>query len=39
MYVGQWRMDKKMGIGKFTWENGDWYEGHWDNNIKHGHGV
>ena len=31
--------DKRNGVGKYTYVNGDIYEGDWENNLRHGHGV
>ena len=31
--------DKCNGVGKYTYVNGDTYEGDWENNLRHGHGV
>jgi hypothetical protein len=29
----------KHGKGQFYFENGDKYDGEWENNTKHGHGI
>ena len=31
--------DKKEGQGKYSWSNGDWYEGEWKAGLRHGHGI
>ena len=38
-YDGEWRDDCRNGQGRETFENGDFYEGGWKNNKKHGTGV
>ncbi len=38
VYEGNWKNDKKHGIGKFKYKNGDVYEGNWENDKKHGNG-
>lgn len=30
---------KPEGIGKYTWANGEFYEGEWVNGLKHGSGM
>ena len=39
-HVGGFRHDKKWGPGKYTWANGDSFEGTWDaSGARHGPGV
>ena len=33
-YIGQWKDDKRNGIGKYTFSNGEIYEGDWCNGIR-----
>ena len=37
--IGYWAEDTRDGHGKYTYVNGDEYEGEWCNNVKHGKGV
>ena len=37
--IGQWYNDVREGIGKYTYVNGDTYEGEWDTNLRHGTGT
>ena len=37
--IGQWSNDVRHGYGKYTYANGDSYDGEWDNNIRQGHGT
>lgn len=37
-YAGQFKKGKPHGIGKFTWENGNYYEGEWKRGLKEGEG-
>jgi cell division septation protein DedD len=38
-YIGQWKEDKKDGLGAFTYPNGGKYEGQWQNDKMSGFGV
>jgi len=38
-YEGTFKNDKKRGIGKMTYSNGDIYEGEWKDDQKHGRGT
>ena len=38
-YQGAYNNDKKEGQGKYSWSNGDWYEGEWKAGLRHGHGI
>ena len=38
-HQGQYNNDKKEGQGKYSWSNGDWYEGEWKAGLRHGHGI
>ena len=35
-YTGEWRYSKKHGVGKYTWPNGDYYYGPFENGKRHG---
>jgi len=37
-YVGDYKNDKKHGKGKYTYPNGDIYNGNWKNGVRHGKG-
>jgi radial spoke head protein 1 len=37
--IGSWVNDVRQGQGKYTYLNGDTYEGEWDNNLRHGYGT
>ncbi|KAG2374572.1 hypothetical protein C9374_010591 [Naegleria lovaniensis] len=39
VYTGQVKDGRRHGNGSFTYSNGDVYEGHWENDKKHGKGV
>ena len=39
LHQGQYSNDKKEGEGKYSWSNGDWYEGGWKAGLRHGHGI
>ena len=36
---GQWVNDVRQGFGKYTYANGDIYEGEWENNMRQGQGT
>lgn len=36
---GNWIDNKMNGIGKMTYNNGDYYEGEWKENLKDGKGI
>lgn len=38
-YEGTFADGQQNGIGKFTWENGDWYVGQFKNNLIEGFGI
>jgi hypothetical protein len=38
MQIGSFAAGKRHGQGKFTYANGDAYEGSWENDLKHGNG-
>ena len=38
-YVGQWKEDRRCGIGKYTWPQGDIYEGEFLDSHRHGQGT
>ena len=33
-YEGNWKNDERHGKGKYTYKNGDWYEGEWENGSR-----
>ena len=35
-YVGDWIEDKKDGLGKYIWPDGDYYEGEWVDGKRNG---
>jgi len=39
VYEGSFRKDALHGEGKLTHANGDYYEGEWENGLKHGYGI
>jgi hypothetical protein len=39
VYEGSFRKDTLHGEGKLTHANGDYYEGEWENGLKHGYGI
>ena len=39
LYIGDFINNKIEGIGKFIWEDGNYYIGEWKNNMKHGRGT
>ena len=38
-YRGQWRGNKKQGLGVYVYPGGGRYKGMWRDNMKHGYGV
>ena len=38
-YKGEYRNGLREGKGKIHYENGDWYDGDWLNNNRHGEGT
>merc|ERR1712060_413123 len=40
-YVGQFKMNKRDGMGKMVWPTGRWksYDGQWKTNTQHGQGT
>ena len=39
MGVGEWGNNERHGSGKYTYVNGDTYDGEWRNGRKHGTGT
>jgi hypothetical protein len=37
-YEGEVHQNKRYGLGKMTYSNGDVYEGYWVEDVIHGHG-
>ena len=38
LYIGEWKMNKKEGFGKYFYSQGEKYIGNWKDNMKHGKG-
>ena len=38
-YWGDWKEDKKEGMGTYVWENQQKYEGEWKNDLRNGKGI
>jgi hypothetical protein len=38
-YTGNFKNGKPDGEGKYTWKNGDWYQGQWSNGVFEGMGT
>jgi 4-amino-4-deoxy-L-arabinose transferase-like glycosyltransferase len=38
-YSGDWKNDKRNGLGTYVWEDGQKYVGHWKNDVRHGKGA
>ena len=38
-YSGEWKMDKRHGLGKYDWADGSSYEGWWEDDCMHGLGI
>jgi len=38
-FEGEWKDNKKHGVGRIWWSNGDRYLGDWKNDCKDGHGF
>ena len=38
-YTGEFKNGYPDGIGKYTWKNGDWYEGSWKKGVMEGQGT
>jgi len=38
-YTGEFKNGYPEGKGKYTWKNGDWFEGVWKKGSKEGHGA
>jgi hypothetical protein len=36
LYRGNWLDDKASGLGKLSYSNGDWYDGQWERDQRHG---
>ena len=39
MFRGRFKNNKREGKGEFIWFNGEYYNGEWMNNQKHGSGI
>lgn len=39
VYQGSFKEDSLNGQGKLLHANGDYYEGEWENGLKHGYGI
>lgn len=37
--IGSWVDDQRCGSGKYSYINGDYYEGEWQNHVRHGQGC
>lgn len=37
-YIGEFKSDKKDGFGRLVMQNGNIYEGEWQENVAHGQG-
>lgn len=37
--TGGWVDDQRSGFGKYSYINGDTYEGEWQNHVRHGQGI
>ncbi len=37
--AGAWAEDVRAGVGKYTYANGDAFEGRWAGNVREGDGV
>jgi len=38
-YWGDWKNEKRNGLGTYVWEDGQKYIGYWKDDIRHGKGV
>ena len=38
-YIGQFKKQKRDGIGSMVWSNGSKYEGEWKEGRQEGHGI
>ncbi len=38
-YTGEWANNKRSGVGKIVYPNGDSYHGQWLNGLRHGQGA
>ncbi|WP_375241902.1 phospholipid carrier-dependent glycosyltransferase [Lacinutrix sp.] len=38
-YSGDWKNEKRNGLGTYVWEDGQKYTGHWKNDVRHGKGA
>lgn len=36
---GSWVDDQRCGFGKYSYVNGDYFEGEWQNHVRHGQGT
>ena len=39
LFEGYYINDKKEGIGKYIWENGEYYIGQYKNGLRNGKGI
>lgn len=39
LYLGSWVDDQRCGLGKYSYINGDYYDGEWQNHVRHGQGT
>ena len=39
LVVGSWVDDQRCGAGKYSYVNGDYYDGEWQNHVRHGQGT
>ena len=37
--AGSWVEDQRSGNGKYSYINGDYYDGEWQNHVRHGQGT
>ncbi len=37
-YIGQWSANRKHGLGRYFFANGDFYDGEWFKDEAHGQG-
>ena len=39
LIAGSWVEDQRSGTGKYSYINGDYYDGEWQNHVRHGQGT
>lgn len=39
IYEGEWKGNKRDGVGVYKYKNGNIYMGEWKNNQRHGYGI